>query len=190
MTKIILPTSYFPSVEYIQAIVQAEVIEIEIYENFPKQTFRNRMRILSANGVLPLTIPVCKYANHEITKNIKISYQENWQKKHWNAILSAYNRSPFFEFYKDCFAPFYEKKIPFLIDYNHELLTLIFKILNIRKPISFTEDFQKEYTTCFEPKPYTYTQVFESKYGFTPSLSVLDLLSNTGNSIFSYFYTL
>jgi len=181
MMKIILPTSYFPSIEYVQAILQVESIEIEIHESFPKQTFRNRMRILSANGVLPLTVPVCKYANHEITKNIKISYHENWQKQHWNAILSAYNRSPFFEFYKDYFAPFYEKKIPFLIDYNQELLVLILKILNICKSISFTEDFQKEHTAQFESKPYVYTQVFESKYGFTSSLSVLDLLSNAGN---------
>ena len=181
MSKIILPTAYFPSIEYIQAIVQAESIAIEIHESFPKQTFRNRMRILSANGVLPLTIPVCQYANHEMTKNIKISYHENWQKKHWTAILSAYNRSPFFEFYKDFFATFYEKKTTFLIDYNQELLRLILKFLKIEKTVSFTEDFQKDNTVCFETKPCLYTQVFESKHGFTPSLSVLDLLSNMGN---------
>jgi len=181
MSKLILPTAYFPSIEYIQAIVQAETIEIEVHESFPKQTFRNRTRILSANGILPLTVPVCQYANHEITKNIKISYHENWQKKHWAAILSAYNRSPFFEFFKDYFVGFYEKKTPFLVDYNQEMLERILGILKILKPVSFAEDFQKNNMACFESKPYGYTQVFESKYGFTPSLSVLDLLSNKGN---------
>ena len=77
------------------------------------------MIIPTTNGPLSLTIPT----NHDISlsmKDIRISDQANWRHVHWNALLSAYGESPFFEYYQDDIRPFYEKKYEFLFDFNME----------------------------------------------------------------------
>jgi len=189
-------TSYLPSIDYISTILQYDKIFIEAYENYPKQTFRNRCQIATANGIQTLTVPIEKYDTHKcITRDIRISEHGNWRNLHWHALVSAYNLSPFFEYYADDFLPFYKKKYKYLIDYNYELLTLIFNLLNLSPKMYFTEMFEPEVThdfrtslTCrksfsgienIKIKPYY--QVFSQKYGFIPNLSVVDLLFNMGN---------
>ena len=112
---------------------------------------------------------------------------------HWNAISSAYNSSPFFEYYEDDFAPFYEKKYDFLFDFNEELRQMVCNLLDIHPHVVFTTDFETEVENDFRgispkresgdstfcPKPYY--QVFKDKHGFIPNLSIIDLLFNTGN---------
>ncbi len=57
-------------------------------------------------------------------KDIRISDHGNWRHMHWNAIESAYNSTPFFEYYRDDFYPFYEKKYVFLADFTRSYVTL------------------------------------------------------------------
>ena len=101
--------------------------------------------------------------------------------------------SPFFEYYQDDFRPFYENKWTFLWDYNLELLTLILKLLNENPKIIPTETYQNnlfdfnDLREIIHPKKEPvlvskpYYQVFETKYGFLPDLSIIDLLFNMGN---------
>jgi len=195
-----LSTSYLPSIKYIATMLQYNEVCIEAYENYPKQTFRNRCRIASANGVQTLTVPVEKPDAIKCqTRDIRISDHGNWRHLHWNALVSAYNLSPFFEYYADDFRPFYEKKYKFLIDYNLELLLLICNLLDVSPIISFTNEYyhspENDFRTCLtsrnphypddEFKPYY--QVFRQKQGFLPNLSVIDLLFNMGNESVFYF---
>ena len=193
-------TSYLPPISYIAHIRKYTNIYIENFETYSKQTFRNRCEILSANGKLSLSVPVIKsYGNHTLTKDIKICYSQAWQRIHWNAICSAYNKSPFFLYYRDFFEPIYLKKHDFLIDLNEELLSIVFKILRSNVfPIAtasyiklnsdaddFREYFDKKMITenlYFMP----YYQVFADKHGFIPNLSIIDLLFNLGNDSVDY----
>ena len=68
-------------------------------------------------------------------KDIRISDHGNWRHLHWNAIESAYNSTPFFEYYKDDFRPFYEKKYEFLTDFNEELCRLVCELIDIQPAI-------------------------------------------------------
>ena len=59
------------------------------------------------------------------TKDIKIDYKDNWQQLHLRTLTTAYNSSPFFEFYIDDLLPIFEKRPTFLLDLNlkcHELI--------------------------------------------------------------------
>jgi hypothetical protein len=189
---IILPTAYFGNIDYWKIINESHYALIDINEQFKKQTQRNRTTILTSNGTLVLSIPLAKWKNHTLTKDIKISYTENWQAKHWRSIFSAYNNSPFFQFYKDSFYDFYnKKKHTFLIDFNAELFNRLSEKLKIQKNIVTTQ-ISKESTntidyrellsgkinTYFEYKKYF--QVFEFKENDLGKLSILDLLFNTG----------
>ena len=169
-------------------------VRIEAAENYLKQTYRNRCLIAAANGPLSLSIPIVKPDTLKcLTKDIRISDHGNWRHLHWNAISSAYNSSPFFEYYEDDFAPFYEKKYDFLFDFNEELRQMVCNLLDIHPHVVFTTDFETEVENDFRgispkresgdstfcPKPYY--QVFQDKHGFIPNLSIIDLLFNTGN---------
>ena len=182
------------------ALLQANNILIEKHETYKKQTYRNRYLIAGPNGIQPLTIPVDKNGlkNCPIT-DVKISYDNNWQKLHWKSWETAYNSSPFFLYYKDDFKKIFDKKHNYLLDLNTEMLELILDLTETEITIGFTSDFQKkyegykDYREIISPKvpPLTssfpeYYQVFSEKYGFLGNLSVIDLLFNLGNESGDY----
>ncbi len=191
----ILSTAYLAPIQYYTKLAQGKCL-IEKEEHYQKQTYRNRCHIASPNGVLPLTIPVEKTGEKCFTRDMIISKHSDWQTLHWRAIMTAYNSTPFFEFYEDDLRPFYEKEWKFLFDFNTEIQCKILELLDVEVDINFTTEYQSEYTDAldfrnaitprhpsadavFSPKPYY--QVFEQKFGFLSNLSIIDLLFNMGN---------
>ncbi|HAQ19276.1 MAG TPA: hypothetical protein DCR40_08605 [Prolixibacteraceae bacterium] len=199
-TGILLSTAYFAPIRYFSKLAAYHEIYLEQHENFIKQTYRNRTVILGANGPIPLIVPVEKGRGPKIIiKDLRIAYDEEWQRNHWRTIFSAYNSSPFFEYYADDLKPFFLKKHEFLFDFNQQITETLLEILEIQKEIKLTEEFEKVPETCLNfreqisPKmhlisddqhffPKAYTQVFSEKFGFVPDLSILDLLFNEGPS--------
>ena len=198
--NIYLSSAYLAPIQYYAKFVQGDRIFIEQNENYTKQSYRNRSMIVSANGPIPLSIPVVHSSSEKIlTKDIRIADHGNWQHMHWNAIVSAYNSTPFFEYYQDDFYTFYHKKYSLLFDFNEELRILILGLLNIESPvIAYTSDYkttfqdnaldmrdvihQKKFLSLdpfFVSIPYY--QVFEQKLGFVENMSIVDLLFNMGN---------
>ncbi|MDU1891914.1 MAG: WbqC family protein [Dysgonomonas sp.] len=197
---IYLSSAYLAPIQYYSKFLEAEHIFIEKHENYIKQTYRNRCSILSANGKISLSIPVVHSSKDKIqTKDIRIADHGNWQHMHWNAIISAYNSTPFFEYYQDDFYPFYHKKYDFLFDFNEELRMLIMKLLHVDSPVDYTTNYKVNFVEneidmreLIHPKvdwkmidmdfiSIPYYQVFEQKFDFTDNLSIIDLLFNMGN---------
>jgi hypothetical protein len=196
MSVICLTSAYLAPVSYFERIVESGEILMEQWDSYEKQSYRNRCIIATANGKLALSIPIEKSSNPKpLTRDVQVSNHLDWQMQHWRAIESAYNSSPFFEFYKDDFIPLYEKKWKFLWDFNHEIQLKVFELLEIQPKIVLTTQFNLELSEnvldlrkCIHPKndlkintQLSYYQVFENKFGFTPDLSIIDLLFNMGN---------
>jgi hypothetical protein len=138
--KALLSSTYFGPIQWYQKLNRYDECLIERHESFIKQTYRNRMIIPTTNGPLSLTIPT----NHNTSlamKDIRISDHANWRHVHWNALLSAYGESPFFEYYQDDIRPFYEKKYEFLFDFNMEITEKMIELLDIRPKISITDEY-------------------------------------------------
>jgi len=196
----VLPMCYLPPVEYFVELNKHKPnIMIEREEHFPKQTYRNRANIYSPDGVLALTVPVAKGSkNHTVIKDVRISYDFNWQRLHWMGLQACYRRSAYFEFYEDDFAPFYESKETFLFDYNEQFLQLLLKLLKIKTDITYTDTYEAAYPTLTDlrdvisPKKEpvfaqkSYFQVFEENHGFIKNLSIVDLLFNQGPQAMNY----
>jgi hypothetical protein len=195
-----LCSSYLGPVSYYRQIANSKSVIIEQYDNYIRQTYRNRCRIASSNGIMDLSVPVRKSGEKCRMKDIRIAYSDSWQQIHWRAIESAYSSSPFFEYYRDDFEPFFREKKEFLIDLNTELQSLVLKLMDISTPmITFTTGYKDSFSEkeldlrdFFHPKkeyPYVlkpYYQVFEHKFGFQKDLSIIDLLFNMGPE--SVFY--
>src|ERR1700743_1663431 len=138
----ILPMFYLPPVAWFAELNKYKSdILIDKEEHFIKQTYRNRAHIYSPDGMLALTVPVVRGAKvHTKVKDVKISYDFNWQRLHWMSLQNCYRRSAYFEFYEDDFAVFYHERYENLFDYNLQQLTLVLKLLKIKANIEFTEE--------------------------------------------------
>ena len=193
MQTVLLSSAYLPPISFFTAINSGGDVLIEQYDNYCKQTYRNRCVIAAAGGRQTLTIPVVKTDSpKQLMKDVRISDHGDWRRQHWNALESAYMNSPFFMYYQDDFRPFYEKKIEFLIDFNTELTSLILKLAGIEKCLRLTESYSKpkdgikdlrgmvEPGTMEPAEPRPYWQVFRQRYGFIGNLSAVDLLFNMG----------
>jgi hypothetical protein len=206
--NVLLSTAYWPNLQYFYYLLNSETAVIEQYENYTKQSFRNRTEILSANGALSISIPIFKEATKQPIRDLRISYAEAWQNKHWKAITSAYKNAPYFEFFEDDIKRFYTEMHEYLLNYNLEQIHLISKLFRNQLPVKLTESFQKSNEHVLDlreqihpKKLFTeveyankgillnqYYQVFDSKFGFTPNLSILDLLFNKGLGAIPYLY--
>jgi hypothetical protein len=191
--SVLLTTAYCPPGSYLTEAMQAEDIVIEASETYPKQTNRNHCAIFGPNGRQILTIPVIRTnGNHTVTRDILISAHQPWQQNHWRSIETAYNNSPFFLYYQDHFTRFYTRNYKFLLDFNLDILHVLLEILNHHSTIRLTDNYckvfpeGKDFRQTFGTKQQIsatsppYTQVFESRHGFIPGLSILDILFNLG----------
>ncbi|WP_224484473.1 WbqC family protein [Robertkochia aurantiaca] len=197
--KILIHPTYFPNVAHFTAISQHDTV-LEKHDNYQKQTYRTRCHIYSPNGLQRLSVPIKHTGKpgHQKTKEVVIEDNFDWKKQHWKSLQTAYRTSPFFEFYEDDFAPFFEKKHRYLIDLNMESMALLSENMQLDMEVIFSENYEPEpdkyedlrllvnakdrLMTPFEP----YTQVFDEKYGFLSNLSSLDLLFNEGPNAASY----
>ena len=189
----LLSTTYFGPVQWYQKLHRAEHVQIERWENFQKQTYRNRCLIATTQGIQALTVPVVR-GETSLMKDLRISDHGNWRHLHWNALQSAYGESPFFEYYQDDIRPFFQNRWEFLLDFNEAIREKMCELIDIQPQVSYTEQWVEnseslDYREAINPKhpapdpdfaSRPYYQVYQQKHGFQPNLSILDLLFNMG----------
>ena len=136
----ILSTTYCGPVQWYQKLYRSDLVLMECHETFQKQTYRNRCVIATTNGPQTLTVPV-ERGTSPFIRDIRISNHGNWRHQHWHALMSAYNESPFFDYYQDDFRPFFEKKYDFLFDFNMEICQKVCELIDIQPNIRETEEY-------------------------------------------------
>lgn len=144
-------------------------------------------------------------------RDVRISDHGKWRAEHWNALQSAYGESPFFDYYEDDLRPFFEERQwDALFDFNLAIMQKMCELLDIHPDIRLTQEYRSllsateetssvpsfiDYREAIRPKkpltdntflPKPYYQVYQSKHGFLPNLSILDLLFNMGNEAIFY----
>lgn len=192
----ILPSVYFGSVEYWAALAQSgDNAIVDLGENYIKRSERNRTEIMTAGGVMQLSVQLA-HANRprQPMRTMRIDYSKRWQHQHLIAIESAYRSSPYYDYYADRITTLYNKKWEWLIDLNMATMETVCKILKIGIPQISQEYITAEATTLdmrekrrtplFEAEPYI--QVFEDRLPFEPNLSILDLVMCEGPEALGY----
>lgn len=201
---IVLDLHYLPTLEYMAAVLTHEPVWLESHEAFQKQTWRNRCRILTAQGVDTLIVPVVAGRSKVPYREARIDYRQPGLNRHWRAIQTAYGKAPYFVHYGEAFERVFQKRPAFLFDLNLELLTICLQFLGVKKTIAPTDyNFSLEnhpvvdarnqihpkrpFTERSFYRPVAYRHVFSlpSEDGairerFFPNLSVLDVLFTQG----------
>ena len=198
MKNVLLSTAYLGPVQYYTKLYAAPTVYLERHDHYVKQTYRNRCLIAGPAGVQALTIPI-EHATGPKTAacDVRISDHGDWRHLHWAALVSAYEGSPFFEYFADGFHALYRRRFTFLVDFNDALQELVCSWLGLFPRIVRTRQYVDDLPPAtldlrdaIRPKrpagadptfcPAPYWQVFAGRHGFLPNLSIVDLLFNMG----------
>jgi hypothetical protein len=200
--NLIIESQYFaPSIFYKTSYNFSDIV-FEQCETYQKMSFRNRCQIAGAQGVVDLSIPLVGGRSQKgLIRDVRIAADRSWQVRHWRTIASCYNRSPWFDYYRDGLETLYRKPADFLIDWNQQCLEWSFRVLGMTRVIRRTEEYREVYAAGegvdwrgrlvprdrekWEDMP-RYSQVFEERIGFIPHLSVLDLVFCKGREAIRY----
>jgi hypothetical protein len=197
--NVIIESQYFSPVTFYKMVSNKSHVEIDQYENYQKMSFRNRCIIMGGNGPVTLSVPLEEgRQQRRPTKEVRTANKYAWQVQHWKTIVSCYNRSPWFEFYRDELENIYQKRVTFLIDWNWMCWEWMVKNLGWSITTSLSEFWQAQHDMTkwldlrskILPKnimssfsnPVIYAQVFEDRFGFVPHCSILDLLFCEGKN--------
>lgn len=200
---VILPAACLPGVEFFCWLFHAKESLVETHETYPKQTCRNRYAILTSAGFRYLSVPVIKpNGNQTLMKDVLVDSSPLWKRIHWRTLVSAYNKSPYFQYYSAEFAEIILNPPELLLEFNFQLIRLCCNLLKFNPVIHMTELFEKEVShidlrhkildkknpehssgiSHLEP----YIQVFSDRHPFIANLSIVDLLFNLGPEATAY----
>lgn len=194
---LLLSTAYFPPIEYFASIARYSVVFMEGCENYVKQSYRNRCRILTSNGVEDLRVPVLHDGKRLITQ-VRVDYRTPWLRQSEYALDTAYYTSPFFEYYRDELFCLMNSRPDTLWELNGAITEFFVRKIGLKCQFRQTPRYERIWSdsedcregihpkrkSCYEAKPYY--QVFRQKFGFVPGLSIMDLLFNEGPESICY----
>ena len=200
MPSVLLHPSYFPNIATMAVLAQHNICW-ELWDNYQKQTYRNRSYICTDQGRHMLSIPIQHRGNPEgrqLYKEVKVDNSYPWQRQHWRTLQTAYRASPFFEYFEEDLEPLFTKKYDSLLDFNLKTIEVACSLIDIPFPAAKTESYAMELAdqtdgrfmiNAKQEREYgfkSYPQVFQERHGFIPNTSILDLLFNEGNNSITY----
>ncbi len=210
MTIPLLSAFYFGSVEHYRILAEHPKVIIDIGEHYERQSYRTRTNIIGPNGINDLVVPIARKSGEKMPMHeVGLSYVETWQLQHVHAIRSAYGKTPWFIHFIDEIEAVVLKKYDRLVELDLATMRLGMKWLGLGTEVQVSETYVDAKDPMFgddgsstfsggttldlrktlHPKERLpteitavapYTQVFADRHGFTPRLSIVDLVCNSG----------
>ncbi len=139
MKIVILQPSYLPWIGYFNLIKQADFFVFYDDVQFTIRDWRTRNRIKTPNGWIWLSVPVSlekPYFEYKINE-VKISYIQNWQKKHLKSIKFSYKTTPYFKEVFDIIEYHINRGYKFLVDLDINLILDLAKYIGLEEDTNF-----------------------------------------------------
>ena len=130
MKIVVLQPSYLPWLGHLDQYCWSDRFVIYDDVQYDKHGWRNRNRILTANGVQWVTVPVkVKGQEMPLVKDVRIDNTASWRKKQLESIRQAYSKAPFFDFLYPDLQNYLEREWDFLVDLDVEGLQMLARLL-------------------------------------------------------------
>jgi len=198
---ILIESHFFPSTSVIKTMVNADVVYLELHENYQKRSYRNKCKIQGPNGTATISVPLSKGKNDKmVITDVGISYDTHWDSIFLKTLQSNYGKSPYLIFYIDEIQALMDQKYDKLIDLNLAILEWIKATFQLpiqlvktesyeTTPSKGVQDCRQQFMLKDNPKNIDlipYPQLFEDRFGFVPNLSILDAIFCTGPELIKY----
>lgn len=134
MVTVIMQPTYLPWMGYFDLIDQSEHFIFLDTVQFTKQSWQQRNRIKTPQGVNWLTVPVRQSLGQRIL-DVKVADPSALRKKHWTSITSNYGRCPHFEMVAAALEPIYLSGLEGLAELNIALIRALADLLTITTKI-------------------------------------------------------
>ena len=193
-----LTIAYFPPIEYFALLAKYSSVYVEACENYQKQSYRNRCLFYASDGVQALSFPV-RHRDGSINipiKEVEVDYSTPWVAKTERCIDTAYRSSAFFEYYRDPLFAILDSHPSTLWELDMAITRFFIDRLGLVTQLVETRSYMGPDVDIHPKRPDSilkklgldrpYYQVFASKMGFVPNLSVMDLLFNEGSSALEF----
>ncbi len=189
--KAILHTEYFPSIGALWCLQNIDKVYLEHHETYQKKSTRNRTILPFKKETLTISVPLKKGKNRSTPiTDVRISYDEDWPKKHLHTIQTIYGSAPYFIYYFDGIKEILNSKPLRLWDLNQMLWDFVgaeLQVMQLPKPTKF---FEKTYpqdtldlrSTDEMPLPLLLDKKYPAqiKMKIAHRYSSIDLLMNYG----------
>jgi hypothetical protein len=144
--NLIIDIQYFPSIILYKNLYKFSNVVFDQYEAYQKMGFRNRCQIAGAQGVVDLSIPLVKGRGQKtLVRDVRVSDRLPWAAQHWKTIVSCYNRSPWFDHYRDELEGLYRQRFDYLLDWDMACFDWSIRALGLGIPMGLTEGWVREY---------------------------------------------
>jgi len=122
---------YIPNLGFFKKIQSCDIFVFLDDVQFEKDSFDNRNRIKSSDGVTWITVPLARPVFGKKINEVLISYETDWQNIHCNQIYENYKSAPYFSSYWSDIEKIITCKYKKLIDLNFKLIEYFNHTLDI-----------------------------------------------------------
>lgn len=143
MKKVAIHQSqYMPWPPYFKKIAMADVFVMMDNVQYQKNGVQNRNLIRNKDAEFWLTIPVSGQLTDSIAE--KRIASDQWRKKHWKSIQSAYHNAPQWYALAEQLNAYFQANYETLHEANDALLRLLFGYVGIQTSIVYLSELQAE----------------------------------------------
>ncbi len=136
----VFQSNYIPWKGFFDLINSVDEFVLDDDVQYTKQSWRNRNRIKTPQGLLWLTVPVHAHFPAKINQVAVAGAQ--WRQKHWHAVESSYRRAPGWRTYSMVLHQMWQQADqPMLSEVNGHCLKILCGLMGIRTPLRRSEEF-------------------------------------------------
>ena len=132
---------YLPWLGYLYKIDKADVFVILDNVQFKKNEWQNRNRIKTSQGCQWITVPVL-YRFPEKISEVRVNNKENWGRKHLQALITNYSKSPCYDNYISFFENIFSNSWERLVDINVEIIKFLITTLDLKTRLVMASDLE------------------------------------------------
>ncbi len=180
----------FGNIAYWSYLVKKESVVLELNHTFQKQSDLSQYDIVTAQGILKLSVPTQKNTRKGLYEQVHIDYNSAWQVEHWRSIENAYRKSPFFLYYGYKIERVFMKKHLTLLEFNLAIFEALHQCIKTTSTWEIDNTAQIYYTKIEALKSPVYPQVFDAQIPFQENVCILDLLFNLGPETKDYLLSM